>query len=186
MSQTNEKFPPEVVLLEDLMNTPEKKDRIAKIKEAARLQASKTDAKQPHTIKNNEQPLYIELPENLPIEEMDLETEFKRLKILRVEKGLKRFKEAIKEEMTTEEIKHPQSDFDDVIDSIQDPLEDCEPEEDSGSESRNGYGKRIDPLQLGLAANQFITDIEEKEEIANRPLLAKLCVIREEARLVEM
>lgn len=169
------------------MKMPDKKDRIAKIKEVAQMpepkkQTPKTETSMPDSASNPQ--VYVELNEDASLEDMDLEAELKRLRVLKTESGLSALKAELDQDAARPENQQATSDFDEVMDAVEDPLDDCEP--DQKGDIRQEYGKKIDPLQLGLAANQFINDIEEKEEIANRQLLAKLCVIREEARLVEM
>lgn len=183
MCQVQEHFPPEVLLLEDLMKMPDKKDRVNKIKEAYEKEVnSEHKSTQPSEEAKDVTPkLDLSDLEDIPIEELDLKRELERLKVLKTESGLKQLKEELSKQQST-------SEFDDVLNSMEDnPLDDCLEDADEEYDSiKEDYGKRIDPMQLFVAANQFINDMEEKEEVANRQLLAKLCVIREEARLVEL
>jgi len=187
VSQTNDQFPPEILLLEDLMKMPDKADRIAKIKQVAEMtDEEQTDESAEKSVKDSptDPNIYVDVVED-SLEDMDLAAELERLKVMKSSHGLKTLKEELEKELAAvDQGEQKTSDFDEVMGSVEDPLEDFEPEQKE--DIRHEYGKRIDPLQVGLVANQFISDIEEKEEIANRQLLAKLCVIREEARLVEM
>eukprot|EP00210_Caulerpa_lentillifera_P005263 g5030.t1 len=187
MNQVRDEFPPEVLLLEDLMKMPDKKDRIDKMKEAYhKMPAS---AQKCSCCTREDLDFFEELDtidfEETTIQRMDLKEELERLKILKSETGLKALKEELLEEQWTNE---STSDFDDVINSMEkDPLGDCLGSEKDDKESiRTDYGTSICPVKLFVAANQFINDMEEKEVVADRRLLARLCVIREEARLVEL
>ena len=176
------------------MKISDKTERIKKIKSVAEDPVAPIYASPEHETEkvdpSNDTEFNMDIDENVPIDDMDLEAELKRLKILKEESNLQSLKEELEkgefEKETTVKplvIEEP-SDLDDVLESLDDLLDDCEPDQEE--EIQNAYGKKISPLQLELAANQFITDIEEKEEVANRQLLAKLCIIREEARLVHM
>ena len=189
MKQTNARFPPEVSLLEDLMKISDKTERIEKIKLVAEDPATESNAQpenQTYVIDPSDDAEFdMNIDENVPIDEMDVKAELKRLKILKGETDLRSLKEELdKETAEPPVIEEQPSDLDDVLESIDDLLDDCSPDQEG--EIQNAYGKKITPLQLELVANQFITDIEEKEQVANRQLLAKLCIIREEARLVHM
>lgn len=183
MLQVQDHFPPEVLLLEDLMKMPDKKDRINKIKEAyeKEVKSKHKSTQATEEVKEVTPKLDLSDLEDIPIEELDLKQELERLKVLKTESGLKQLKEELSKQQAT-------SEFDDVLNSMEEnPLDDClEDADDEGESIKEDYGKRIDPMQLFMAATQFINDMEEKEEVANRQLLAKLCVIREEARLVEL
>ena len=52
--------------------------------------------------------------------------------------------------------------------------------------AEEGGDSTVNPQQMKSVADQFINDLEGQKDIVDRKLLAKLCLVREESRLLEM
>ncbi|CAD7699275.1 unnamed protein product [Ostreobium quekettii] len=52
--------------------------------------------------------------------------------------------------------------------------------------AQEGGDSVVNPQQMRAVADQFINDLESQKDIVDRKLLAKLCLVREESRLLEM